>query len=387
DYLSAARGYGLALGFLFWSLFLLTRYLAEDYDPPREALYRAGLGCGLAIASNLVFLVPVLAAGAVFSLLVLLSGRRSGFRSRFWEVVDRFWGPALVTTFLIVAIPLTRALPRHFYYGAHTLSEAVQHLAGISLTHKLSVWRLGHHLPRFDAWLPIAAHFVVPFLSALVALAAIALAYRWAHTGDFRALGTRERATLLVAGTMALSLTALVAANAFLGVLYPLGRTGIYWLPLFPLGVALASAWMWNSGPVGKAAASLAGVFAIIAAGLFIAGFAWDQYPDWRYDAGTRRIAGMVRTLPRPASTARLRLCSTWVLEPSLNFYRHKDHLDWIEPVARDGLTRECDIYVLLREDEHLIAQRHLRSLYRDPVSDQTLAVPSPSAGAGGLEP
>jgi hypothetical protein len=375
DYLSAARGYGLALGLLFWGLFLLTRYLAEDYDPPTGALYRAGLACGLAVASNLVFLVPAVAAGVVFSLLVLLSSSRASFPSRFWEVVDRFWGPALVSAFLIVALPLTHAGRENFYYGAHSLEDAVQNLVGVSLTHKLSVWRLGRYLPHFNDWTTIAAHIVVPVLAALVVLVAGALVYRWARSRDFQALGTPERATLLVAGTLVLSFTVLVAANAFQGVLYPLGRTGVYWLPLFTLAAALATRWLWHAGRAGKLAASLSGAVALVAIGLFVAGFTTDEYPEWRYDAGTRRIVDLLRRLPRPAPPARMRLGADWLLESSLNFYRHKHHLDWIEPVTRDGPDGDYDVFVLLPRDADLIEKRRLRPIYRDPVSEATLAL------------
>jgi hypothetical protein len=120
------------------------------------------------------------------------------------------------------------------------------------------------------------------------------------------------------------------------------------------------------------------GAVAVAAVGLFIAGFTWDQYPEWRYDAGTRRIVDVLRQLPRPIPPARLRLGNNWRLEPSLNFYRHKDHLDWIEPVTRDGPDAAYDAYVLLPPDAGLIAKRGLRPLYRDPVSEVTLAVPAP---------
>jgi hypothetical protein len=377
DYLSAARGYGLALGFLFWGLFLLTRYLAEDYDPPVRVLYRAGIVLGLSVTANLVFLVPVAAAGTAFSVLLLASGGRAAFRKRFWLVVDRFWGPALVVAFVLLVLPLTHAGRDNFYYGARSLAEAVSNLVGVSITHKLSVWSLRHYLPHFNQWTLITVYIIIPAITGLVLIAAGTTIFRWARHRDIRALDTEARTLLLAAGTAVLSFAVLAIAHEGMGVLYPLGRTGVYWLPLFTFTAALATAWLWRAGLAGKAAAGFCAVVAVAACGLFLAGFTTDHYSEWRYDAGSRRIIQRLRLLPQPAPPARLRAGCNWLFENSFNFYRNKFHLDGIEPFTRKGPDGDYDAYVLLPEDAGLIQKRGLRVLYRDPVSEATLAVPS----------
>ena len=374
DYLSAARGYSLALGFLFWGLFLLTRYLSEDYDPPVRLLFRAGVAFGLSVAANLVFVVPVTAAGLVFTALVLLSRKPAGFAGRFRTAVDRFWGPAVVPAFLILALPLTHAAPRHFYYGAKTLDEALGNFLSVSLMHTAGVWALAPYLPHLEKWTGIAMWVVLPALTALILSAAGVCAVRWARTGDLRVLRTPDRGLLLSAGTIGLSFVTLVAAHVWLGVLYPLGRTGVYWPPLFTLAALAAAAGVRRTGAAGGAAcAACVGVLAV-ALGLFVAGFTTDQYPEWQFDAGTRRIVQLLRERHRAAPAERVRLGATWVLEPSLNFYRHRYHLDWIQRVTRTGPDGDYDYYVLLAADKGLIERRRLRPLYTDPVSEATLA-------------
>ncbi len=99
--------YGLALGLFSWAVFLLIRYVAEDYDRPVGLLFRTGLALGLSVAVSLAFLAPAAVAGGAFTLAVLLVHDPVRFRDRFWLVVDRFWGPALVPAFLLLVVPLT----------------------------------------------------------------------------------------------------------------------------------------------------------------------------------------------------------------------------------------------------------------------------------------
>lgn len=377
DYLSAARGYGLALGLFFWGLFLLARYLAEDYDPPVRLLFRAGLALGLSVIANLVFLVPVAAAAGVFSLIAVLSPNPARFQDRFWGVVDRFWGPALVPPFVALILPLTKAGLKDFYYGAKSLEEMAHNLVVPSLMHKPGVWELRRYLPHFDSWPGVAVRIVIPALSLVILLVAARAAVRWIRARDIRALSAVERSLLLVAGTLALSFAAIVAAHARSGVLYPLRRTALYWPPLFTLASVAAIAILWRARIPGKMIAAAGAAIVALAIGLFAAGFTTDHYAEWRYDAGTKRIVNMLRELHRNQPGARVQLGVNWLFEPALNFYRHRYHLDWIEPVTRAGPDGDYDYYVLLPKDAPAMEKMHLRPLYRDPVSEATLAAPA----------
>jgi len=377
DYLSAARGYGLALGLFFWGLYLLTRYLTEDYDPPVRLLFRAGLALGLSVIANLFFLVPAVAAASVFSLVAVLGPNPARFEDRFWHVVDRFWGPALVPPFVALVVPLTKAGLKDFYYGARSLEEMAYSLVVPSLMHKPDVWELRRYLPRFDSWPGAAVRIVIPALSLVILLAAARAVVRWTRTRDIRALSAVERALLLVTATLALSFAAVVAAHARSGVLYPLRRTALYWPPLFTLASLAAIAILWRTRIPGKVLAAAGAAIMALTITLFAAGFTTDHYAEWRYDAGTKRIVNLLRELHGSNPGARVRLGVNWLFEPALNFYRHRYHLDWIEPVTRAGPDGDYDYYVLLPKDAPAMERMHLRPLYRDAVSEATLAVPA----------
>jgi hypothetical protein len=64
DYLCCARGYGPALGFFFYSLYYVVRYLGASQDRsspgrPARLLNIAGIALGLSIGCNAVMIFPV----------------------------------------------------------------------------------------------------------------------------------------------------------------------------------------------------------------------------------------------------------------------------------------------------------------------------------------
>ena len=78
-----------------------------------------------------------------------------------------------------------------------------------------------------------------------------------------------------------------------------------------------------------------------------------SYYAEWRFDAGTKRIVKFIRSHTDPGK--RLVVRTSWVLEPSLNFYRLRYRLNW-QPVDRSGLEKPGDIIVVTQENQASIA-------------------------------
>ena len=104
--------------------------------------------------------------------------------------------------------------------------------------------------------------------------------------------------------------------------------------------------------------------------------FQTSHYGQWRYDAGTRELVGRIRRLHRVHADKPVRLGISWVLEPSINFYRKMYRLGWMAPVTRDGPKGRYDYYVLLPLETSLVKEMGLSVLYRDPLSEAVLAAP-----------
>lgn len=338
DYLSAARGYGTALGCMLFALERMTRYLAEG---GQGRLYCAGVALGFAVASNLVFAVPAAALAAAFACLVLRSARARVAAA--WGVIDHFAIPAVVTAFLIVALPLSRAAGSDFYYGSESLVQAVYSLAAASSETRLD--------PR---WFAVAAALLVAGSGT-----AFVLALRRPKTPS--ASGT---VAALAGGAMVLSLAVLVFARHVAGVPYPLDRTGIYWAPLLVLAAfALARR---RTARIAVAALAL---FCLLQ---FAFLFRMDRYGAWTAQAGVRRIVDVLGA--RETGARKVRVTGSWQLEPALNFYRQSLGLRWLEPVVRGPIDAPGDYRVLIPEDAAVVERLRLRVLYRDRVSGAVLA-------------
>lgn len=340
DYLSAARGYGMALAFLLAALDQMVRYLM---DGGRPRLYRAALALALAVAANLAFAVPGAALALAFTLAVYAAERRAD-----WMLVDHFLVPGAVTAFVLLVIPLSATERSRYYYGAATLAESIDSLVSASF----GTSRAG------SLFYFLAAGLV----AAGVAAAAAALRGRLRKAP----FGPLDAFLLLGGGCIGGSVAALAAAHRLAGVPYPLDRTGIYFAALFAL-VALALAERYGSAarvPVWTAA--------VLALAQFLLLLRVDHYEPWLFDAGTSRVVRELRA--REDGSRRVRVSASWTLEPSLNFYRRMYRLEWLEPVVRGNAAAPADYRVFEAADHALVQKFGLTVLYRDPVSGAVLA-------------
>ncbi len=377
DYMSAARGYGLGVALFLWAL--LQMLLFTDAGADRSRIFKAGLGLGLAVAANLTLLAPAAALGAVFlALLAADAGLGGAPRAsrRISVAVDHFLLPGMVTCFVIVILPLTKAHRDNFYVGVSTLGDSLRSLLAPSLYHSPLNRRLAPFLPPPDFWFSAFAYFVAPLVLLATGVVCVVFLRQWLRRKAFTGLDPEARFLLLGGGTLLLSLGLLMVLHRALGVLYPYERTGLYLIPLFVL-TALALPLALRR----RRAAFLAAGLPVWLAGLgclgqFVVQFQTTHYSEWSFDGSTKRIVKLIRENQARQSLARVRVGATWELEPSLNFYRRLYKLDWLEPVTRKGPDADYDYYVLLGGDAPLVEKRGLSVLYRDRQSGATLAAP-----------
>ncbi len=318
DYLSAARGYGLALGMLVWSLYFLLRGWVTW----------AAVTLALMVSANLAFTIPGVAMAAVYA-----ETRRE------WKVLLwRFALPGLALAGAILWYPLTAAKSGNFYVGAATLRGMLEGLVGPSFYHSM---RHPGPLPEFQYVLTVASLWIVPGLLA---------AMLFCRATD--ALGRLVGRTLLV--TLAL----VVAAHLVFGLPYPERRTGLYLIPLF----CLAGLTLFR-GRLGWVCA----VYAGICVGQFATQFGGYFYGEWEFDSATKRLVETMRQR-QPA-----RVGVSWQLESTVNFYRQMYGLDWMTPVTRDRPDGSFDCYLLVESDADLAGRYGLRLIERDARSGTQL--------------
>ena len=345
DYLSAARGYGMALALWTWALNFMLEYLAPPPAGGREdALNLAGLCLGLSLAANLSFAYPAVALAAVFW--VTLARRK---QAPAILVAERFLATAIGAAFLLLALPMAHAEAGNFYFGAHTLRDTFRSLVVLSFYHT----RLLSVLPRpFEA-----VEFLEPVLRigmGLLAAAALAGAIRILKTGK---PGTGPTLLVLTGGSMALTFLFLVIAHRGFGIPYPLNRTALYFIPL-PALAALALAAHLNWKPATAAAIFLSALLC----GQYLLQADVRLYGEWRGEAESKAL---VQALMDDAGRRSIRIAASDSEEPVLNFYRERYRLRNWAPVERKT-SGDYDYFVLSGTDLGLLGQRRFRVVYRD---------------------
>jgi len=344
DYMSAARGYGLALAFFFWAALHMIVYRVDR----REAsLAKAAIGLALAVASNLTFAFPGAALGMIFTLWLI---RESQTRL----AVDRFLVPGVVVTFAILVAPLTHAAKDSFHFGAPNLGASVDTVLSIAWAH------------HGDRGLHVLLRWAKIPLVAALALAAL---MSWRVMKDAAgALLTLTAWTLI--GSVALA----IAGNRMLQVLYPMWRSGLYWIPLFLLTCLLMIHSLLNGRYRLVAVPFLAA--AVLCLGQFVSQLDVRHYAEWPGDASNRRITQEIRKHhdSNPKSSVRV-AAVTWQLEEGLNFYRRMYRLDWMQPVDRSPADSSFDYFVALPDDAAKLDPLPVRKIYEDTATHAIVAV------------
>jgi hypothetical protein len=355
DYMSAARGYGLALAFFVWALFQVVRY-CEDRSDTR--IGKAAVGLALSVACNLSLAIPGAALGIVF--LFLLIGEGKGR-----DAADRFVVPGIVLAFVIVILPLTHMEGNPFYLGSTDLGESLESVVTVGWAHHdgqpLSLTRYLEHLLR-------GARIVIPAILAVAAAMAVRTVFRrmWTRTGALLVFAT---------GSLIGSVLLLILGHRMFHLLYPLRRTGLYWIPLFLLVSLLLINDALNSNRLTAAPAVLA---AVVCLAEFASQLCVRHYAEWPGDVSSKRLVQEIQKQHalRPKAPVRIGIVS-WQLEPGLNFYRRIYQLGWMQPIERDPPSAPCDYYLALPPETELLDKMGLTKIYEDDRTRAVLATPA----------
>ncbi|HTM47772.1 MAG TPA: hypothetical protein VL285_03785 [Bryobacteraceae bacterium] len=344
DYFSAARGYGMAAAFLMLAILQMAHY---DDRPGR--LERGALCLAASVASNLSFAFPAVALALVFALSMARENRLA-------DAVDRFLVPGLVTAFTILVLPLTHLRPHHFYAGLPTLRESVESVWGSFLSSDLS---------RTPA--PQGIWFLLPVVTLAAALS---------RGGPLRKITPAARVLRLSTAALVGSVLLLVTGHYLLGILYPVRRTGLYWIPLLVLTCLALAAHIVNTSRGRRAAVPFAAAGLALAA-QFLSQWSVSRYAEWPYDSDTKRVVKRIIEDHKSHPSPEVTVGATWGVEPGVNFYRYRYRLHWMLPVVRElEGVKALDYYVLRGDDRSLVEKRGLETLYANEATLTTLAVP-----------
>ena len=378
DYLVAARGYSLALGFFLAAIALAARPLGAQ----PEALYHRSALCslcaGLSFAANFSF---ALADATVLLLSVLWLQLRSAPPAdsprRKFELYSRLCAasalPGTAAALLLTESALRNWSRANFIFGATSLNQTIHSVIASSLF-RPNPYLLSPDVYRIFAW---GAPRLFPLLGITCALrlAAFALPYPKSSSAGSR---------------LAVHLAWLAGASVFLllglhRLLYgikqiymPLERTAVFFAPLVVLfACALAAV------PAPTRLANAARRFllaAVTAMSLYFLGcFRLTYFRDWEFDADVKHLYSVLAWYHRTYGLNDI--CSNWRYAASLNFYRAAG---W-EPIPEIAPKPWIDadyppgrqIYVIFRPfGQTFIDREHLTVVYADAESGAAVAIP-----------
>jgi hypothetical protein len=310
DFMVAARGYGLADAFLLAAIAIPVWHRMKGRPSLRSSCALASLALGLSFAANFSFAFVDLAA--FLAILTWAIRRREG------QSVLRIFGfcalPGLLIALLLCGYPLAHWPKGAFWQSAHSLREMRQSLMQSSL------YRLN---PRFlDADLYDLMDFLRPRLPPLLVvlclcqLVATRLDGSWFVDERTRWLG---RFGAALAAITAFSVLLHWLAFRFHDVPLPLGRTGIFLIPLCTLVAGVIAAAPARSAVSQWLRRGLTGVL-ICLAFYFLLCLRLTYFKEYQYDADVKDVYSVLARLNHTYGVTDV--ATNGFYAGPLNFYR-----------------------------------------------------------------
>ncbi len=366
DFMVAARGYSMADAFLLAAIAVPVWRHAGNRPSLRTCCVLASVALGLSFTSNFSFAFVDLSAFT--GILIWALGRREA-ESR-WRVVEYCALPGLFVALLICGSPLAHWRRADLFYGAHSLGEMARSLVQPTL------YRLD---PRFEqSWVYEAMDFLrpllLPLLGILCAGQIVAARIEGAWLRDARARW-HGRLAAGVAGIAAASVLMHWLAFRFDDLPLPMGRTGIYLVPLSTLAAGIVAAAPARSLFSQWLRRAITAVF-ICLASYFLLCLRLTYFEEWKWDADVKDVYSVLAKYNRNYGVADM--ASSWYYVSSLNYYRTSSRE---AAIAEFRPTLPCppegrEVYVLNGVfDRGCMDRQRLVIVYRGKSTDVVIAV------------
>jgi 4-amino-4-deoxy-L-arabinose transferase-like glycosyltransferase len=346
DYMVAARGYGLADGFLLAAIAIpVWRHLSL-----RTSCVLASLALGLSFSANFSFAFVGL---AVFLAVMAWAIRRRGEESVVRVVVFCAL-PGLFVALLICGYPLAHWPKGTFYEGAHSFHEMTQSLMDSSL-YQLNPWFR-------DGLMEDLKPLLLPALGILCVCRLVVTRIR----------GWRGRFAAALSGIVVLSVAMNWLAFRFGILLLPLDRMGIYLVPLVTLIAGIIAAAPSHSVISEWLRRSITVVFICLAL-YFLACLRLTYFKEYQPGAEVKRVYSELVRLNHAYGVTDVGVAGGYW--SSLSYYQSRSKGEAFTFALFDSPVR-APIYVLHgNESRKFINMENLAIIYRGKLSDIVIAV------------
>jgi hypothetical protein len=372
DYLVAARGYSLAVGFLLTALCVMASAMMADNNDDAARLCRkcawASILLALSCSANFSFAI---ADGTALTVFFLWAARKKTLGHRIRLAACSYLPGAIVG--LIVCGSVLLSWPRgELYFGSKHLSEMWSGFIAGSFD-ELNPYLLN----------PLVFHLLtvikgsLPYVTAGAALLLLVnMEIRRWRTRDPKtdALGNVVRVLVIISAT-----TLLLHWLAFKIVHLPLpkDRTGLFFIPFWTVALGGSLAFLFRSGARKWAQYSGVAVLALIAL-YFVGCLRVGYFKEWRFDADTKQLYWIMDGLRRRCGITSFGI--DWRYHLPLNFYREVYANELLREFSGSGkrgeLPTDRDAYALfLPASGDFIRQQRLELIYHNDESHAAVAI------------
>lgn len=344
DYMVAARGYGLALGFL----------MAAIWAAWESRLVIASICVGLSFSANFSFAYIDAAVILVFTVWALR-------QTKSWRTLALALGPGALTAFLICGSTVWTWPKGQLYYGASHLTEMWQSIVS-STFGELNPF-LVH--PLFATALQVVGRKLPPLVVGLSI---------WQ---TLRIVWTGQQLGLILARAVAIAFLCHWLAFRLMRVPLPMERTAIFFVPLALLliGIGASLPYASRTGAVSRfASIAVLSLCAIYFLGCLRLSF----FKEWKFDADVKEVFGMLQDLHARSDIPDIEV--DWRYADPLNFYRMYLHdqklapFKWHEP----HLEGKSAYVLYIPWEKDFVRRQNLQVIYRGKISDTVIAVRPP---------
>jgi hypothetical protein len=369
DFMVAARGYSLANAFLLTAVAVPVWYHLNASLSLDKCCALASLALGLSFASNFSF---GFVDSVAFLALIAWSMRTSG-RTSILRTLECCPLPGFFAVLLFCGYPLTHWPKGELWWGAHSLQEMAQSLTESTLYHMN---------PRFGGALYKIMRVLHPLLLPILGtLCGFQLLLIWLNSspqrstnGDVRTRWVRKFGLVL---TAVLALTVVIHWLAFsvAQLPLPLGRTGIFFVPLSTLILGSVVATPAPSALSQWLRRILTGVFFCLAF-YFILCLRLSYFREYERNADVKDVYAELARLNHAYGVTDVDVTALYVT--ALNYYRVLSQRETFPKFELEvpELSAGRSLYVMSTlEGGHFIDQQHLVIIYRGRSSDVVIAV------------
>lgn len=354
DFLVAARGYGLASGFLLSAICLVAYALVPDAKSSRvpRACLAASLCIALSFVSNFSF---AFVDAATIVMLYFWVSKRASSKTRLTLAAACFL-PGLLLAGALAGPVLLRWNRAELNYGAPHLSITFKSL------YEASFYEFN---PSLRDLIYIDPRIILLIFGLFAAWQAALIVIRWRSERD-----TRSRWLARFAAVPIIAVAAAVLAHWVLFRLtripLPQDRTAIYIVVLITLflGILAAVPIPTRAGEISRRGLT---ILMVVLGSYFLLCLRMSYFKEWRWDSDTDKLYAVLASYNHACGLKDI--APNWRYDAALNYYRNASGRETFPEFPRsDHLRPGKRAYVLYEPEDHDFLVSHgLNVVYRTP--------------------